>query len=57
MNGQKASGWSSGSPALSAAFPLHLYMQQWRTKAERVPFLQGRDYSGGSAPDFNGLPN
>ena len=52
-------GRSSGSPAFSAAFPIRLPSDQWHTKAEKVPFpifRKKRDYSGGTAPDFNEIP-
>jgi len=34
-----------------------MYPEQWLFLAEALTLKnQGRDYSGGSAPDFNGIP-
>jgi hypothetical protein len=50
-------GRSSDSPACSAAFP-SLLDETVAFSAEQVPFVneKGRGYSGGTAPEFNGIP-
>jgi hypothetical protein len=49
-------GRSSGSPT-SVRLPSHAVRDQWLEPTEIGPcFSQGRDYSGGSAPDLNGIP-
>jgi hypothetical protein len=42
-------------PPFSAAFPTHFFPDQWHTEAEKG-FLAKRGYSGGTAPDSNGIP-
>jgi len=52
VSAQMALGRSSGSPALSAAFPIRFSSDQWRTMAEKAISnsgkmgLQRRDRSG-----------
>ncbi len=53
-------GRSSGSPARRAAFPPRLAARQWRwfcpKRVPRAGSALRRDYSGGTASDFHGIP-
>ncbi len=51
-------GRSSGFPALSDAFPLR-FIETVAYETERVPFeteYKDRGYSGGTTPEFHGIP-